>query len=105
MSFTFKCFYCVSSGPISLDVFFLSVKTIRTCQPQPSGGGMSSASRSAKSDGLHFSNKVQLLIMDVLTILVVSYGKISSLVLVIFYGRSYFLIFVLIKSINSWWVL
>lgn len=35
-----------------------SVKTIRTCQPQPSGGGMSSASRSAKSDGMHFSNKL-----------------------------------------------
>ncbi|OMO97717.1 Lupus La protein [Corchorus olitorius] len=35
-----------------------SVKTIRTCQPQPSGGGVSSASRSAKSDGMHFSNKL-----------------------------------------------
>ncbi|XP_039015632.1 la-related protein 6B-like [Hibiscus syriacus] len=35
-----------------------SVKTIRTCQPQPSGGGLSSASRSTKSDGMHFSNKL-----------------------------------------------
>ncbi|GMI64591.1 La related protein 6b [Hibiscus trionum] len=35
-----------------------SVKTIRTCQPQPSGGGVSSASRSVKSDGIHFSNKL-----------------------------------------------
>ncbi|KAE8704130.1 Chloroplast outer envelope protein 37 isoform 1 [Hibiscus syriacus] len=35
-----------------------SVKTIRTCQPQPSGGGLSPASRSAKSDGMHFSNKL-----------------------------------------------
>ncbi|XP_022744624.1 la-related protein 6B-like isoform X2 [Durio zibethinus] len=35
-----------------------SVKTIRTCQPQPSGSGVSSASRSAKSDGLSFSNKL-----------------------------------------------
>ncbi|EOY06990.1 RNA-binding protein, putative isoform 2 [Theobroma cacao] len=35
-----------------------SVKTIRTCQPQPSGGGVSSASRTAKSDGMHFSNKL-----------------------------------------------
>ncbi|KAK8480766.1 hypothetical protein V6N13_024674 [Hibiscus sabdariffa] len=34
-----------------------SVKTIRTCQPQPTGG-VSSASRSAKSDGMHFSNKL-----------------------------------------------
>ncbi|XVF40922.1 hypothetical protein PTKIN_Ptkin01aG0239700 [Pterospermum kingtungense] len=35
-----------------------SVKTIRTCHPQPSGGVASSASRSAKSDGIHFSNKL-----------------------------------------------
>ncbi|XP_022767881.1 la-related protein 6B-like [Durio zibethinus] len=35
-----------------------SVKTIRTCQPQPSSGGASSTSRSAKSDGMHFSNKL-----------------------------------------------
>ncbi|XP_012468574.1 la-related protein 6B isoform X1 [Gossypium raimondii] len=43
---------------ISKEVMSSSVKTIRTCQPQPSGGGMSSASRSAKSDGMHFSNKL-----------------------------------------------
>lgn len=35
-----------------------SVKTIRTCPPQTSGGGASSASRSAKADGMHFSNKL-----------------------------------------------
>ncbi|GKV06171.1 hypothetical protein SLEP1_g18089 [Rubroshorea leprosula] len=35
-----------------------SVKTIRTCQPQPSGSGASSASRSGKTDGMHFSNKL-----------------------------------------------
>ncbi|XWS65332.1 hypothetical protein CRYUN_Cryun05aG0103700 [Craigia yunnanensis] len=35
-----------------------SVRTIRTCHPQPSGGVVSSASRSAKSDGLHLSNKL-----------------------------------------------
>ncbi|XVE97184.1 hypothetical protein REPUB_Repub02eG0289500 [Reevesia pubescens] len=35
-----------------------SVKTIRTCQPQPSGVGVSPASRSAKNDGMHFSNKL-----------------------------------------------
>ncbi|XP_065860858.1 la-related protein 6B [Euphorbia lathyris] len=35
-----------------------SVKTIRTCPPQTSGGGASSASRSAKVDGMHFSNKL-----------------------------------------------
>ncbi|KAJ6366668.1 hypothetical protein OIU77_003115 [Salix suchowensis] len=35
-----------------------SVKTIRTCPPQTSGGGGSSASRSAKADGMHFSNKL-----------------------------------------------
>ncbi|KAJ6371656.1 hypothetical protein OIU77_002049 [Salix suchowensis] len=34
-----------------------SVKTIRTCPPQPSGGG-ASASRSGKADGMHFSNKL-----------------------------------------------
>ncbi|XP_061947926.1 la-related protein 6B-like isoform X1 [Populus nigra] len=34
-----------------------SVKTIRTCPPQPSGGA-SSASRSGKADGMHFSNKL-----------------------------------------------
>ncbi|XP_048228532.1 la-related protein 6B isoform X3 [Ricinus communis] len=34
-----------------------SVKTIRTCPPQTSGGGASSASRSAKGEGMHFSNK------------------------------------------------
>ncbi|XP_057957083.1 la-related protein 6B isoform X2 [Malania oleifera] len=35
-----------------------SVKTIRTCQPQTSNGGGSSASRSAKADNLLFSNKL-----------------------------------------------
>ncbi|EEF33296.1 lupus la ribonucleoprotein, putative [Ricinus communis] len=35
-----------------------SVKTIRTCPPQTSGGGASSASRSAKGEGMHFSNKL-----------------------------------------------
>ncbi|KAF5733564.1 la-related protein 6B [Tripterygium wilfordii] len=35
-----------------------SVKTIRTCQPQASSGGTSSASRSAKADGMHCSNKL-----------------------------------------------
>ncbi|KAK9286572.1 hypothetical protein L1049_014971 [Liquidambar formosana] len=34
-----------------------SVKTIRTCQPQPSSAGASSASRSAKVDGMLFMNK------------------------------------------------
>ncbi|KAM7280024.1 hypothetical protein ACFE04_007158 [Oxalis oulophora] len=34
-----------------------SVKTIRTCQPQTSGGG-NSTSRSAKSDNMHFNNKL-----------------------------------------------
>ncbi|KAG2728309.1 hypothetical protein I3843_01G194800 [Carya illinoinensis] len=34
-----------------------SVKTIRTCQPQTSNGGASSAPRSGKSDGMHFTNK------------------------------------------------
>ncbi|XP_062010045.1 la-related protein 6B-like [Rosa rugosa] len=33
-----------------------SVKTIRTCQPQTSNSNSSSASRSAKADGMHFSN-------------------------------------------------
>lgn len=35
-----------------------SVKTIRTCQPQTSNGGTSSASRAAKADGMLFSNKL-----------------------------------------------
>ncbi|KAJ9558749.1 hypothetical protein OSB04_013363 [Centaurea solstitialis] len=35
-----------------------SVKTIRTCQPQASNGGTSSASRAAKADGMLFSNKL-----------------------------------------------
>ncbi|KAM1703537.1 la-related protein 6B-like [Malus sylvestris] len=35
-----------------------SVKTIRTCQPQGSNSGASSASRSAKADGMLFSNKL-----------------------------------------------
>ncbi|XP_015879499.3 la-related protein 6B isoform X2 [Ziziphus jujuba] len=35
-----------------------SVKTIRTCQPQISNGGASSASRSAKADCMLFSNKL-----------------------------------------------
>ncbi|KAF5733953.1 RNA-binding protein putative isoform 2 [Tripterygium wilfordii] len=35
-----------------------SVKTIRTCQPQASSGGTFSASRSAKADGMHCSNKL-----------------------------------------------
>ncbi|XP_050388147.1 la-related protein 6B [Argentina anserina] len=35
-----------------------SVKTIRTCQPQSSNNNSASASRSAKADGMHFSNKL-----------------------------------------------
>ncbi|CAH1441250.1 unnamed protein product [Lactuca virosa] len=35
-----------------------SVKTIRTCQPQASNGGPSSNSRTAKADGMLFSNKL-----------------------------------------------
>lgn len=35
-----------------------SVKTIRTCQPQSSNGGASSASRSAKTDSMLYSNKL-----------------------------------------------
>ncbi|KAJ4833632.1 hypothetical protein Tsubulata_001249 [Turnera subulata] len=35
-----------------------SVKTIRTCPPQTTAGGTVSASRSAKTDGMHFSNKL-----------------------------------------------
>lgn len=35
-----------------------SVKTIRTCLPQTSGGGASSGSRSTKSEGMLFSNKL-----------------------------------------------
>ncbi|XP_071719989.1 la-related protein 6B-like [Rutidosis leptorrhynchoides] len=35
-----------------------SVKTIRTCQPQSSNGGPSSASRTGKADGMLFSNKL-----------------------------------------------
>ncbi|KAL4561253.1 hypothetical protein LXL04_033416 [Taraxacum kok-saghyz] len=35
-----------------------SVKTIRTCQPQTTNGGPSSASRGAKADGMHFTNKL-----------------------------------------------
>ncbi|KAK2641614.1 hypothetical protein Ddye_023377 [Dipteronia dyeriana] len=35
-----------------------SVKSIRTCLPQTSGGGASSASRSTKVDGMLFSNKL-----------------------------------------------
>lgn len=35
-----------------------SVKTIRTCQPQPSNTNASSASRSAKAEGMFFSNKL-----------------------------------------------
>jgi len=35
-----------------------SVKTIRTCPPQTSNGGASSASRSGKADGMQFSNKL-----------------------------------------------
>ncbi|KAL8262774.1 hypothetical protein R6Q59_024123 [Mikania micrantha] len=35
-----------------------SVKTIRTCQPQTSNGGSTSASRAAKADGVLFSNKL-----------------------------------------------
>ncbi|XP_076895585.1 la-related protein 6B-like isoform X1 [Bidens hawaiensis] len=35
-----------------------SVKTIRTCQPQASNGGATSASRAAKADGMLFSNKL-----------------------------------------------
>uniref|UniRef100_A0A7N0V9F4 La-related protein 6B n=1 Tax=Kalanchoe fedtschenkoi TaxID=63787 RepID=A0A7N0V9F4_KALFE len=34
------------------------VKTIRTCQPQSNNGGSTSASRSAKIDGMHISNKL-----------------------------------------------
>ncbi|KAJ4723905.1 La-related protein like [Melia azedarach] len=35
-----------------------SVKNIRTCLPQTSGGGAASASRSAKADGMLYSNKL-----------------------------------------------
>ncbi|RVW69042.1 La-related protein 6B [Vitis vinifera] len=35
-----------------------SVKTIRTCQPQTSNGGASSAARSSKTDNMLFSNKL-----------------------------------------------
>ncbi|KAI3430141.1 uncharacterized protein J3R85_008155 [Psidium guajava] len=35
-----------------------SVKAIRTCQPQPSNGGASSAPRSGKADGMHYTNKL-----------------------------------------------
>jgi La-related protein 7 len=35
-----------------------SVKTIRTCQPQTSNGGASSTTRTSKSDGILFSNKL-----------------------------------------------
>ncbi|XP_076900810.1 la-related protein 6B-like isoform X2 [Bidens hawaiensis] len=35
-----------------------SVKTIRTCQPQASNGGATSASRAAKADGMLYSNKL-----------------------------------------------
>lgn len=35
-----------------------SVKTIRTCPPQTSNGGASSAGRSGKADGMLFSNKL-----------------------------------------------
>ncbi|KAL5578615.1 hypothetical protein UlMin_011057 [Ulmus minor] len=35
-----------------------SLKTIRTCQPQSSNGGASSASRSSKSDNMLFCNKL-----------------------------------------------
>lgn len=41
-------------------LFFASVKNIRTCQPQISDGGASSTSKSAKADGMHYSNKVYL---------------------------------------------
>lgn len=39
-------------------LFCVSVKNIRTCLPQTSGGGAPSASRSTKVDGMLFSNKV-----------------------------------------------
>lgn len=39
---------------------FGSVKNIRTCQPQISDSGASSTSKSAKADGMHYSNKVFL---------------------------------------------
>ncbi|KAE8646076.1 la-related protein 6B isoform X2 [Cucumis sativus] len=35
-----------------------SVKNIRTCQPQISDSGASSTSKSAKADGMHYSNKL-----------------------------------------------
>ena len=35
-----------------------SVKSIRTCQPQPSNNGASSASRQSKADNGIYSNKV-----------------------------------------------
>ncbi|XP_022969525.1 la-related protein 6B-like [Cucurbita maxima] len=35
-----------------------SVKNIRTCQPQISDSGTSSTSKSAKTDGMHYSNKL-----------------------------------------------
>ena len=41
-------------------VLFASVKNIRTCQPQISDSGASSTSKSAKADGMHYSNKVYL---------------------------------------------
>lgn len=41
--------------------FLSSVKSIRTCQPQPSSGGSSSGSRAAKADGVYYySSKVKL---------------------------------------------
>ena len=41
-------------------LLFGSVKNIRTCQPQISDSGTSSTSKSAKADGMHYSNKVYL---------------------------------------------
>ncbi|KAK4343894.1 hypothetical protein RND71_036988 [Anisodus tanguticus] len=38
------------------------VKMIRTCHPQPSNGGASSASRSAKSDSTLYSNKLHVFV-------------------------------------------
>ncbi|KAF9663086.1 hypothetical protein SADUNF_Sadunf17G0001900 [Salix dunnii] len=51
-----KIFSAVGRQDIYLQNDFLWM-TIRTCPPQPSGGA-SSASRSGKADGMHFSNKL-----------------------------------------------
>lgn len=45
-------------GFIKVLSYFVSVKNIRTCQPQITGNAVPPAARSAKSDGNLFSNKV-----------------------------------------------